>query len=242
MNKPNTSSNGALIHIAELEKEYFQDSGEGIPVLKKVSLDVYPGEMVAVMGPSGSGKSTLLFILGLFLSPSRGIYNFAGENVLALNRHGQAEFRRERIGFVFQSTDLLENTTVYENLEFPMIYAEIKRRDRPTRIHKALEMVNLGHRIHHPTNRLSGGEKQRVNVARAMVNSPEVILADEPTGQLDKDNSKLVMDHFVGIAGQGETSVVMVTHDPNVGDRCDRVYMMEDGLLWEKKKDEPSLG
>jgi putative ABC transport system ATP-binding protein len=186
------------------------------------------------MGPSGSGKSTFLFILGIFLQPSGGSYFLGGENVLTLDRTAQAEFRRRRVGFVFQSCDLLENSTVYENLEFPLIYAGVDRKDRPPRIAAALDQVNLGHRIHHSSNRLSGGERQRVAVARALVNQPQVILADEPTGQLDRSHGHLVMDHFGQIVSNGKTAVVVVTHDPEMGARCTRVCSLEDGILVEQ--------
>ncbi|MGA8141376.1 MAG: ABC transporter ATP-binding protein, partial [Desulfobaccales bacterium] len=188
-------TNGALIHISNLTKNYQTDAG-AIQVLKSVNLQIYPGEIVAVMGPSGSGKSTLLFILGIFISPTQGAYILGGEDVLRLDRDAQAEFRRNRVGFVFQSCDLLEHSTVYENLEYPLIYAGVDRRDRPARITSALEMVNLGHRIHHSSNQLSGGERQRVAVARALVNQPQFILADEPTGQLDRSHGHQIMDHF----------------------------------------------
>jgi putative ABC transport system ATP-binding protein len=220
----------ALISVSDLSKSYSNGSG-GITVLQRVDLSVYPGEMVAVIGPSGCGKSTLLFILGLFLSPSHGSYFFEGKDVLTLNRSAQAEFRRMQIGFVFQASDLLENSTVYENLEFPLIYAGVGRRDRPEQVSRALELVNLNHRIRHPANRLSGGEMQRVAVARSLVNKPKVILADEPTGQLDSENTQFIMDHFEGIVGSGETAVVIVTHDPQVADRCTRVCSLEDGIL-----------
>lgn len=220
----------ALISVSDLAKSYSSGSG-GITVLRRVDLSVYPGEMVAIIGPSGCGKSTLLFILGLFLSPSHGSYFFEGKDVLTLNRSAQAEFRRMRVGFVFQASDLLENSTVYENLEFPLIYAGVDRRNRPERISRTLELVNLSHRIRHPANRLSGGEMQRVAVARSLVNKPKVILADEPTGQLDSENTQFIMDHFEGIVGRGETAVVIVTHDPQVAERCTRVCYLEDGIL-----------
>lgn len=224
---------GGLIQVADLTKSYQTEAG-AIHVLTDVNLSIYPGEIVAVMGPSGSGKSTLLFILGIFISPSGGSYFLGGEDVLRLDRNAQAEFRRNRVGFVFQSCDLLENSTVYENLEFPLIYAGVDRSQRPARIAAALDLVNLGHRIHHSSNRLSGGERQRVAVARALVNQPQVILADEPTGQLDRSHGHQVMDHFVEIVSHSQTSVVVVTHDPEMAARCTRVCSIRDGILYEQ--------
>jgi ABC-type lipoprotein export system ATPase subunit len=230
---PSLQGNGALIKVADLSKTY--DNGlELIHVLRNINLVVNPGEIVAVMGPSGSGKSTFLFILGIFLLPSSGSYFLGGQDVLSLDRTAQAEFRRSRVGFVFQSCDLLENSTVYENLEFPLIYAGVDRRERPERIISALERVNLSHRIHHSSNRLSGGERQRVAVARALVNQPQVILADEPTGQLDRSHAHLVMDHFNEIVSDGETAMVVVTHDPEIAARCTRVCLIRDGSLYEQ--------
>ena len=154
--------------------------------------------------------------------------------MLDLDRNAQAEFRRRRVGFVFQSCDLLENSTVYENLEFPLIYAGVERQDRPERIAAALERVNLGHRMHHSSNRLSGGERQRVAVARALVNQPQVILADEPTGQLDRTHGHLIMDHFAEIVSDGKTAVIVVTHDPEIGAGCTRISSIQDGVLYEQ--------
>lgn len=229
---PPSPTNGALIQVANLGKTYDNDSGP-IHVLQDVNLKVYPGEIVAVMGPSGSGKSTFLFILGIFLQPSRGSYFLGGADVLSLDRTAQAEFRRRRVGFVFQSCDLLENSTVYENLEFPLIYAGVDRKERAPRIVAALEKVNLGHRLHHSSNRLSGGERQRVAVARALVNQPQVVLADEPTGQLDRAHGHLIMDHFGEIVRDGKTAVIVVTHDPEIGAKCTRVCSLTDGILSE---------
>lgn len=227
---PTASTNGALIQVSNLCKSYENGVG-GIHVLRDISLKVYPGEIVGVMGPSGSGKSTFLFILGIFLQPTSGLYLLGGEDVFSLDRARQAEFRRRRLGFVFQSCDLLENSTVYENLEFPLIYAGVDRRVRPARIAAALEQVNLEHRINHSSNHLSGGERQRVAVARALVNQPQIILADEPTGQLDRSHGHLIMDHFEEIVHNSRTAVVVVTHDPEMGARCTRVCSLRDGVL-----------
>jgi putative ABC transport system ATP-binding protein len=211
----------------------YGNGATGISILQGVNLKVHAGEIVAVTGPSGCGKSTLLFILGLFLSPSQGSYYFSGEDVLVLSRSEQAEFRRKRVGFVFQTSDLFENSTVYENLEFPLIYAGVKRREREGRIVDALDLVNMGHRIRHPANLLSGGEKQRVAVARALVNRPQVILADEPTGQLDRDNTQFIMDYLEKIVKEAGTALIVVTHDPQVATRCKRICVMEYGVLKE---------
>jgi putative ABC transport system ATP-binding protein len=230
LQKPAKVGNDCLIQVTGLSKSYINGNGV-IRILKEVNLTMHKGQMVAVVGPSGSGKSTLLFILGLLLNPTQGTYLLEGDDVLCLDRSAQARFRRQRLGFVFQSCDLLENTTVYENLEFPLIYAGVERRERPARIAAALQQVNLEPRMHHFANHLSGGERQRVAVARALVNRPQVILADEPTGQLDRANGHLVMDHFQGIASGGDTAVVVVTHDPEIAARCSRICSLEDGVL-----------
>jgi ABC-type lipoprotein export system ATPase subunit len=223
----------ALLRVTQLCKTY--DNGvDLIHVLHNINLKVFPGEIVAIMGPSGSGKSTLLFILGIFLFPTSGTYYLGDQDVFSLDRTAQAEFRRNRVGFVFQSCDLIENSTVYENLEFPLIYSGADPRERPERIATALERVNLEHRMHHSSNRLSGGERQRVAVARALVNQPQVILADEPTGQLDRSHGNLIMEHFAKIVEDGETAIVIVTHDPEIATRCTRTCLIRDGILYEQ--------
>ncbi|NTW38224.1 MAG: ABC transporter ATP-binding protein [Syntrophobacteraceae bacterium] len=219
-----------LIELSDISHDYHNGAGV-ISVLRGVSLSVRHSEIVAVMGPSGCGKSTLLSILGLFLTPTSGSYRALGRNLLALNRSEQSEFRREFIGFVFQSCNLIENTTVYENLEFPLIYAGVKRGERQGMIKETLKRVNLLHRLHHPSNLLSGGEQQRVAVARSLVNNPKIILADEPTGQLDRENSQLIMSQFEELVLDGNMAVVIVTHDPAVADRCHRIYFLEDGTI-----------
>lgn len=219
-----------MVHVSGLTKEY--RSGDGlVPVLHGVDLNVYGGEMVAIMGPSGSGKSTLLFILGLLLAPTQGIYQVLGQDVLELDRHAQAQFRRNFVGFVFQSCNLIEGSTVYENLELPLIYAGVRGRERQAKILDALACVNLSHRMRHPANLLSGGEQQRVAVARALVNNPRIILADEPTGQLDRGHSRIVMDHFRQFVGDGARAMMIVTHDPEVSASCTRTYYIEDGVI-----------
>lgn len=222
-----------VLHVAGLAKE-FQGNGTMITALRDVNLSVHQGEMVAVMGPSGTGKSTLLFILGLLLYPTRGSYHILGRDMLRLNRKAQAKIRRKFIGFVFQSSDMVETCSVHENLELPLIYAEVRRAERPVRIAEALERVNMTHRLRHPARLLSGGERQRVGIARALVNRPRLILADEPTGQVDQSNGQRIMDCFEQIAGDGRTAIIVVTHDPVVAARCPRNCHLEDGVLYEQ--------
>lgn len=230
MNSKAAPSQNALIQVTNLTKTYSNGAGP-IEVLRRVDFEIHLGEMVAVMGPSGSGKSSLLYILGLLQLPTSGSYYWQDTNLLSLSRGQQAEFRRRRLGFVFQACDLLENSTVYENLEFPLIYDGVDRHERPPRIQEALKRVNLEHRLRHSSNLLSGGERQRVAVARALVNRPQLILADEPTGQLDRRHGHLIMEHFEEIIAAGDTAVVVVTHDPDIAARCSRVCPMEDGVL-----------
>jgi ABC-type lipoprotein export system ATPase subunit len=230
MNTQATPTPEALIQVSNLTKTYYNGAGP-IEVLRRVDFEVHLGEMVAVMGPSGSGKSTFLYILGLLQAPTSGSYLWENIDVLSLDRAQQAEFRRRRLGFVFQACDLLENSNVYENLEFPLIYEGVERKDRPPRILEALQRVNLEHRLYHSANLLSGGERQRVAVARALVNRPQLILADEPTGQLDRRHGHLVMEHFEEIIATKSTAIVVVTHDPEIAARCSRVCPMEDGIL-----------
>jgi len=229
-NSVRSEGGNPLISIRGMTKIY-QNGPESIHILKGVDLTVYTGEMIAFMGPSGHGKSTLLFILGLLHPPTSGAYEVLGQDVLTLDRSAQSKFRRQFAGFVFQSCNLFEHTTVYENLEYPLIYAGVERKRRPPMITEALDKVNMGHRINHPTNRLSGGEQQRVSIARALVNKPQVIFADEPTGQLDRSHGRMVMDHFHEFVSGGDTAMIVVTHDPEIAARCSRICELRDGLL-----------
>jgi len=219
-----------LIRIEGLTHAY--DNGTGpVVALRGVSLAIPKGEMVAIMGPSGSGKSTLLSILGLLMIPTAGSYTVMGRDVLKFDRSSQAYFRRTYLGFVFQKCNLVDTCSVYENLEFPLIYAGVKRSERPARIQDALSRVNMTHRLYHRANQLSGGEQQRVAIARALVNNPLIVLADEPTGQLDRMHGELVMDHFEQVLADADKAVLIVTHDPQVASRCNRVCLLEDGVL-----------
>ena len=219
-----------VVETRDLKKVYQMGEVE-VHALRGVSFCINRGEVVSIMGPSGSGKSTLLFILGLLLSPDAGTYRLDGEDVAHLKRSEQSEFRRRLLGFVFQSCNLIEYSTVYENLEFPLIYSAVRQKERRPKIVEALRRVNLEQRLHHPANLLSGGEQQRVALARAFVNDPVLILADEPTGQLDRHNGQLVLDYFQAYVAEEEKAIVVVTHDPEVAERCSRVFRLEDGVL-----------
>jgi len=227
-NEPNNDS--CVYRATDLWHEYQTDAGP-IPVLRGANLTLQAGEMVAIMGHSGSGKSTLLFILGLLLSPASGACHAEGQNLLVANNRDRAAFRRRYLGFVFQSTNLLEYTSVYENLEFPLLYAGVPVRERTGRIEEALRKVDLIDRMCQPTNRLSGGEQQRVAIARALINRPRLILADEPTGQLDGALRDQLMAHFSRIAETDGTAMVIVTHDSDVAAHCHHVYRLSAGRL-----------
>ncbi len=206
------------------------------PVLRGVDISVLPGEMVAIMGPSGCGKSTMLHVLGMLHAPDSGTLRILDTDALTLNREETASFRRGNMGFVMQSSNLFDHSTVFENVEFPLIYESVPPEERWDRVVRALELVRLSHRISYRSNRLSGGEQQRVAIARAMVNSPKILLADEPTGALDSRTSKVVMENFCTLAHEGRIAMVIVTHDPGVADYCDSVYTLEDGILVCQRK------
>jgi putative ABC transport system ATP-binding protein len=218
-----------IIETRDLGKDYF-DGDRVIHALREVNIKIARGEMVAIMGPSGSGKSTLLYVLGLLHPPTSGEYIFKGQNILEFSKEEQAHFRNRELGFVFQSCDLLANSTVFENLELPLIYAETDRNIRRGKILRALERVGLSHRVDHWSNRLSGGERQRAAIARALVNNPSLILGDEPTGQLDQKNTDIVIEQLRNIARQGFT-VAIVTHEDEIGRACDRIIKIRDGKV-----------
>lgn len=211
------------------------------PVLRGVDITVEPGEMVAIMGPSGCGKSTMLHVLGMLHAPDAGTLEILGADVLGFNREQTAAFRRGNMGFVMQSSNLFDHSTVFENVEFPLIYEGVPPEERWERVIRALELVRLSARVNYRSNRLSGGEQQRVAIARAMVNNPRILLADEPTGALDSRTSKVVMENFRALAHEGGVAMVIVTHDPGVAEFCDSAYTLEDGVLVRRKRNVPRI-
>ncbi|MDR1659888.1 MAG: ABC transporter ATP-binding protein [Desulfovibrio sp.] len=207
------------------------------PVLRGVDMEAGAGEMVAVMGPSGCGKSTMLHVLGMLHPPDSGRLDILGTDVSTLNREQAAAFRRVNVGFVMQSSNLFDHATVFENVEFPLIYEGIPPQERWERVIRALDLVRLSARVHYRSNRLSGGEQQRAAIARAMVNNPRILLADEPTGALDARTSRHIMENFRTLCHEGGVCLIIVTHDPKMAEYCDTVYALEDGLLHCRKRD-----
>ena len=219
----------SVIQLRELQKSYFM-AGQAIPVLKGLNLDINRNEYVALMGPSGSGKSTLMNILGCLDSPTNGMYNLNGHDVSTMLDDELAEIRNTQIGFVFQQFNLLPRLTAAENVALPLVYAGISKKERIDRAMVALEKVGLADRSHHKSNELSGGQIQRVAIARALVNNPAILLADEPTGNLDSKTSVEVMELFGKIHSGGNT-VILVTHEEDISQYAHRVVRLKDGNI-----------
>jgi putative ABC transport system ATP-binding protein len=222
-----------IIETEDLKKIYRTDVVETTAV-DDINFSLSPGQFVSVMGPSGCGKSTLLHVLGLIDSPSGGRYRFMGEEVSGYPERKRANIRKANIGFVFQSFNLIDELTVYENVELPLIYAGVAAHDRKSRVETVLEKMDIGHRRGHFPAQLSGGQQQRVAVARALVNRPNVILADEPTGNLDSEHSDEVMKMLLKLNEEG-TTILMVTHSATNAAFSGRIVSMLDGKIVSDK-------
>jgi putative ABC transport system ATP-binding protein len=223
-----------MIEIKNVTKTY--SSGEtSFQALRGVSFEIEEGEFVAIMGPSGSGKSTLMHILGALDTPSSGKYFLAGKDVSKLSDDELANIRREKIGFVFQSFNLLPRTSVFENVELPLLYAHKLPGDAKARVDAALLAVSMEHRAQYFSNQLSGGEKQRVAIARALVNNPDIIFADEPTGNLDSKSGLQVMKILQKLNNEGKT-IILVTHETATAEHASRILRMLDGTVVSDEK------
>jgi putative ABC transport system ATP-binding protein len=219
----------ALIELVDIGRKYVIGS-ETIHAIKSVSLTIKKGEFVALMGPSGSGKSTLMNILGCLDTPTRGEYFLNNQLVSDMSENELAEVRNKEIGFVFQTFNLLPRSTSLDNVALPLIYAGMGKRERSEKAQLALESVGLGERIYHKPNELSGGQRQRVAVARALINNPSIILADEPTGNLDTKTTIEIMNLIEEIHSKGNT-IVLVTHEEDIALHAHRIVRMRDGLI-----------
>src|SRR5512147_51698 len=219
----------ALIETVDLWKTYVMGTEE-IHALRGVSIQIERGEYVAIMGPSGSGKSTLMNLIGCLDTPSKGSYLLNNKQVSQMNDNELARIRNEEIGFVFQTFNLLPRATALHNVELPLVYAGVSADERKRRAKEALDRVQLSNRMDHRPNELSGGQRQRVAIARALVNNPSILLADEPTGNLDSQTSEEIMKVFEGLASQGQT-VIMVTHEPDIAAHARRVVVLRDGVI-----------
>ncbi len=226
----------AIIQLKGIRKSYFIGKNE-LEVLKGVALDILKNDYVALMGPSGSGKSTLMNILGCLDTPSAGEYVLNGKDVSKMEPNDLADVRNKEIGFVFQQFHLLPRLTALENVALPLVYAGVPKKQRTEKALHVLDMVRLTDRSHHKPNELSGGQSQRVAIARALVNDPSLILADEPTGNLDTRTSYEIMDIFENIHSGGNT-VVLVTHEEDIANHARRVVRLRDGVIESDKRNE----
>lgn len=223
------STNNAVILVENLTKVY-QLGKQEVRALSGVTFKILPNEFVAIMGPSGSGKSTLLNLIGCLDTPSEGEYYLSGKLVSTLSENELAHIRNSEIGFVFQVFNLLPRATAFHNVELPIIYKGEGKAERAIKAERALKMVEMDHRMHHRPSELSGGERQRVAIARALVNNPSLLLADEPTGNLDSKTGQEILNLFHKIHSQGNT-IIMVTHDMDIAQQAQRILFVRDGMV-----------
>lgn len=220
-----------ILRVSELKKT-FSKNGVEINVIKGINIDIYEGDFITIMGPSGAGKSTFLHILGTLDNPSEGDIFFRDRNVKEFTEDEESKFRNEKVGFVFQFYHLLQDFNVIENIMMPLLIKRLNQADAIAKAENFLEIMGLKHRRDHKPGELSGGEQQRVAIARALVNEPEIILADEPTGNLDRKTGKEVLDYLLSINERLSSTLILVTHDPEIGSIGERKMKMVDGELF----------
>ena len=221
----------AMIQMQGIKKRYYEGKPNELEILHGIDLQVYPGEFVAIVGESGSGKSTLMNIIGALDRPSEGSYLLDGVDMLSLKDGRMSEIRNKKIGFVFQNFNLIGRQSAQKNVELPMLYAGLPARQRAQRAMELLELVGMEGRARHQPNELSGGQKQRVAIARAMANAPSILLADEPTGALDSQTSRTVMDLFHQLNRQQGKTIVLITHSQALAEECQRILTLVDGQI-----------
>ena len=223
-----------MIKLDKLSKVYRTDEIEST-ALNEISFEINKGEFVSIMGPSGCGKSTLLNILGMLDKPESGSYQFLGQEIAGLNERGRSDVRKKNIGFIFQNFNLIDELTVFENIELPLIYNKVPTSERKQRVNELIEKIGIAHRSSHFPQQLSGGQQQRVAVARALVTKPPVILADEPTGNLDSSHGNEVMELICDLHDEG-TTIIMVTHSSHDASYSERIINLLDGQIVSEKK------
>ena len=225
-----------IIEMRGIRKSYYIGKPNELEILHGIDLTIYDGEFVAIVGESGSGKSTLMNMIGALDRPTAGSYLLDGIDVESAGDNALSAIRNKKIGFVFQTFNLIGRQSAQKNVELPMLYGGVSASERAKRAKELLEMVDMGDRARHQPNELSGGQKQRVAIARAMANDPAILLADEPTGALDSDTSRTVMDIFHDLHKNKGKTILLITHNPSLADECDRVLTLIDGRIVSEKK------
>ena len=226
-----TPQETSLIHMEGIYKRYYVGTPNELEILHGIDLDVRAGDFIAIVGESGSGKSTMMNIIGALDRPTEGTYSLDGSNIEALGDKELSRIRCQKIGFVFQTFNLVARTSALKNVELPMMYNGVSGSQRTKRAKELLELVGMGDRMSHQPSELSGGQKQRVAIARAMANDPAIILADEPTGALDSKTGRLVMDIFHRLHDEQGKTIVLITHSNTLASECQRILTLQDGLI-----------
>lgn len=231
----------SVISLKSIVKKYYINRPNELTILKGLTLTIQQGEFVSIVGESGSGKSTLMNIIGLLDTPTEGEYHFEGVDVSTYKEKQLSKIRSQKIGFVFQNSNLIPRTSALKNVELPMLYAGVKASERRKRAQELLNLVGMEERYFHNPNELSGGQNQRVAIARAMVNNPSIILADEPTGALDSKTGRTVMDLFHMLHQEQNKTIILITHNPKLAEETERIITISDGVIISDSKIENAL-